>query len=1237
MSSRRATIRVELHGHSTASDGSLRPEALADQLADSGVVVASLTDHDTVEGLASFREALARRGVAFLSGLEATVAFGEEEIHLLAWGFDPAHPGIVEAWGRHPPSAEPGSGSLADTLRRLERPSGSAGNHSDGSVRVWSSRIAAEAAIQLLHRAGGRVFLAHPFALRPDAANLRPFLLSLKALGLDGIEALYAGYSSARQAELVALARELGLAVSAGSDVHGPEENERLGIELPVEDWRAFRRLLRAPESGSSEAPSEPTPAPTRRMEWRHFALHILGPTLLALALSVAAVFGVLLPSFERSLLDRKRETIRELVASAWSLLAELEAGERGGRYDRRQAQELARARIAALRYGREGKDYFWLQDMHPRIVMHPYRRDLEGRDVSHFRDPRGARIFVEFAQVVRRQQEGYVEYVWQWKDDPRRMAAKESYVRGFAPWGWIIGTGIYLDDVRAEISRIERSIFWVSIGIAALVALLLGYVMRQSLGLERERSRAEEGLRESTRRYRTLVEAATEGNLLVLDGRLRYANPVLLKLLGFSAPELELYALEDVLPAGEGNEQAWSAVERVNAGEEVAGSVDGALRGRDGRLLECVLSLSAITFAGERGFILNVREVATRTVRSRTGGSAADASAGSLEAIARNVPVGLLRARFARRGAILETNPAADEMLGSLRDAAEDGPLSLAGLLADDHDLEQLREELLEGKDARRIVHAATPGGRARAFALTARLVRNAAGEPAFVDAVLEDVTARVRQDVERDTMLERLRSSLSFLDEPVRGVVHALPSCLPETTVTAAAELLAASPTAAVLVQSEKGEALGLVTDVEIRRGLPAVVRDGRTPVRRVMSAPLHTVPDDAPVYEVLQSMEENRLRQLVVEDADGVIVGVVDVATLLQFQSYGAVVLAREISRAGSVEEIARLCRRTPGLVAMLLRCGAAPRHLTRMIASVSDAAGERLVAIAAAELGPPPCDFAFVALGSQARHEQTLATDQDNAIVFAPGKGDDEETLRSYFTELGRRVCGWLDRAGYRTCRGDVMASNPAWCLPLDAWKETFRRWIRESSPRQLVELSIFFDLRAVSGNGALVAELRRDIHATVRAAPDFLPRLAQSSLEFRPPVRLFGRILPGGAGGEHLGRLDLKEAALPIATFARVFALRHGVQESSTTGRLRALVEGEALAATTGDDVISAFDHMMRLRIRHQVSQTLADQQPDNVVQLSRLSTTELTLLKQGFAAIEAVQSKTRFELLGGTG
>jgi PAS domain S-box-containing protein len=1228
MTTGRATIRVELHCHSTASDGASRPDALADQLADSGVVVASLTDHDTVEGLPAFREALARRGVAFVSGLEATAAFGDEEIHLLAWGFDPADPGILETWGRHPPSPDPDHGSIADALRRRDRLANGGEEQGKGAAHP---RIPAERAIQLLHAAGGRVFLAHPFTLRPDVAGLRPLLLRLKGLGLDGLEALYSGYSEARQAELVELARELGLAVSAGSDAHAPEETERLGVDVPVERWKEFRSLLRVPGPAAPGAADDaPAPAP-RRSVWRHFALHILLPSFLALVLFAAAIFGFLLPSFERALLERKRETIRELVASAYSILADVEAGEREGRYDRARAQEIARARIAALRYGREGKDYFWLQDMHPRIVMHPWRRDLEGRDVSDFRDPRGVRIFVEFAQLVRRQREGYVEYVWQWKDDPGRMAPKESYVRGFAPWGWVIGTGLYLDDVKAEIARIERGGYQAALGIAALMALLLGWVMREGLALERRRSRAEDDLRRSTRRYRSLVEASTEGTLLVLDGRLRYANPVLLRLLDLSTAELGLYALDDVLPPGAGNEKVREAVARVRDGGDAPGSVDGALRSRGGRLVECVLSVSAITVAGEDGFILTAREVSTRSAPP----DASDAA--DLGPVARAVPAGLFRARFARRGAILDANPAAAALLAASRNAAGDDAPSLAGLLADDRDHDALRAELLAGGVARRTLHLATTGGEARALALTASLTRDEAGDPAFVDALLEDVTARVRREAERDAMLERLRSSLSFLSEPVQTVVQAAAFCTPDTTVVAAAGMLAPAPAAAVVVQTEKGEALGLVTDREVRLGLEAALRDPRLPVRRVMSAPLHAIPADAALSEALQAMEEAGVRHLVVEDGDGRVSGVVDATTLLRFESYGALVLSREIARARTVEEVVRLCRRTPALVAALLRCDAQPRHLTRMIASVSDAAGERLVALARAELGPPPCDFAFVAMGSQARHEQTLATDQDNAIVFAPPEGAAEAELRAYFSRLGGLVCGWLDQAGYRACRGDVMASNPAWCLSLEGWKETFRRWIRESSPRQLVELSIFFDLRTVAGSAALVSDLRGDILASVAAAPDFLPRLAQSSLEFRPPVRLFGRILPGGAGGESHGRLDLKDGALPIATFARVFALRHGLAESGTVERLRRLVSLEALPAATADDVVAAFDHMMRLRLRHQVAQSQAGRAPDNVIPLSLLTATELTLLKQGFASIEAIQSRTRFELLGGTG
>src|SRR5690606_27304809 len=131
-------------------------------------------------------------------------------------------------------------------------------------------------------------------------------------------------------------------------------------------------------------------------------------------------------------------------------------------------------------------------------------------------------------------------------------------------------------------------------------------------------------------------------------------------------------------------------------------------------------------------------------------------------------------------------------------------------------------------------------------------------------------------------------------------------------------------------------------------------------------------------------LMRMEEKGVRHLAVEDRDGQIVSVIDSKSLIQFQRYGPIVLSREISRAANVEEVARCSERTPPLVKTLMDSSARPRHVTNMLASICDATTERLVQLAIEELGPPPTAFAFIAMGSQGRQEQTLVTDQDNGI-------------------------------------------------------------------------------------------------------------------------------------------------------------------------------------------------------------------------------------------------------------
>jgi len=224
--------------------------------------------------------------------------------------------------------------------------------------------------------------------------------------------------------------------------------------------------------------------------------VRIILPVTLTVVLFGMTIFLLLIPMIEEKLLDGKREMIQELTESSWSILAAHAQKETDGVLSRKEAQASAIESVRRLRYGPELKDYFWINDMHPRIVVHPYRPDLEGKDISEYIDPNGKRLFAEFVKTVRAHGAGYVDYEWQWKDDPDRIVPKISYVKGFAPWNWIIGTGIYVEDVRAEIAAITRKLTLISLGILFLIVVLSAYVVRRGVMVEREKKQAEEEAR---------------------------------------------------------------------------------------------------------------------------------------------------------------------------------------------------------------------------------------------------------------------------------------------------------------------------------------------------------------------------------------------------------------------------------------------------------------------------------------------------------------------------------------------------------------------------------------------------------------------------------------------------------------------------------------------------------------------------------------------------------------------
>jgi len=280
-------------------------------------------------------------------------------------------------------------------------------------------------------------------------------------------------------------------------------------------------------------------------------------PALLTIVLYVIAMFMIFLPNIEQSFISRKKEMIRELTETVWSLVGNYHERELSGELTQLEAQRRALLRIGTLRYGPEKKDYFWISDMTPRMIMHPYRPDIVNKGIEDIHDSGLKRLYLRWNEVVAQKGAGYVDYRWQWKDDPKRMADKLSYIKGFQPWGWIVGTGMYLNDIYAEINAMRNKFIAISTVILGIVLVLSLYSIRQTMKADNklmrtliERNELNESLKESKERFRSLLENTSDW-IWESDekGRYTYSSPRVEALLGFSSEETMHKTIMDFVP----------------------------------------------------------------------------------------------------------------------------------------------------------------------------------------------------------------------------------------------------------------------------------------------------------------------------------------------------------------------------------------------------------------------------------------------------------------------------------------------------------------------------------------------------------------------------------------------------------------------------------------------------------------------------------------------------------------
>ena len=276
-------------------------------------------------------------------------------------------------------------------------------------------------------------------------------------------------------------------------------------MDAAVSDPTGGAAIHRGQSTSGREAPL----GNGRLSPWRYLAVSALLPAALTVALAVAVVAWIALPALRDNLMEARRQTLAELTASAHNLLEQYRQRVESGELTLEEAQRRALERLKVMRYGQAGKDYFWVNDLEPRMLMHPYLNDLVGRNVSDVADRAGKPIFAEFAREAREDGGGYVVYRWQYMDNPDRVEEKLSHVRLFRPWGWVIGTGMYVDDVREQIAAVTRRVLWVAVPALAGIGLLSGYMIWQAARVQKRRLAAEGALVQSESTLRAIFDNA--------------------------------------------------------------------------------------------------------------------------------------------------------------------------------------------------------------------------------------------------------------------------------------------------------------------------------------------------------------------------------------------------------------------------------------------------------------------------------------------------------------------------------------------------------------------------------------------------------------------------------------------------------------------------------------------------------------------------------------------------------
>ncbi|SHN26939.1 CBS domain-containing protein [Cyclobacterium lianum] len=459
-----------------------------------------------------------------------------------------------------------------------------------------------------------------------------------------------------------------------------------------------------------------------------------------------------------------------------------------------------------------------------------------------------------------------------------------------------------------------------------------------------------------------------------------------------------------------------------------------------------------------------------------------------------------------------------------------------------------------------------------------------------------------------------------------PLREILF----CPPETSIAAATQIMRKEMSSCLFVGRDKSNIVGVITDITLRDN---VLAEGVSPERAVveiMDKKLVSIPKEAFVYEALLLMFRTKTRYLLVSEG-GVYIGVTSRNRILTIQSQSPFIFIQSVKLALDKEELKLKWQQVPGIVDQLIQRGVRAEIINQIISTIADTIALRVIEQVVKEQGEPPARFVFFVLGSEGRKEQTLKTDQDNAIIYEDKANEQRSLVRDYFLGFAKEVSDRLNEIGFNFCQGGFMASNPKWTHSLSHWKKNYATWFQESSIETVMSYGTFFDCRPIYGDFTLLEDLKAYMDEQLQHPLErFFFNMAQNALQYDTQLTWLKNIRTFKVEKEQV--FDIKKAMTPMVDAIRLYALANRIFETNTGKRLKILTDKGVFAADVSAELYQAYYYLMSLRLEKQAVDIIKNKRaPVNYIRINSLTKVQVVTIREIFKVIRDLQLKVKIE------